>query len=352
MTNIGPTVTFNETDTTIAYPPGVGGKPVIVIGSDSGLTAGTVYQFSSPAEAISACTSNSTLLNAILQIFEEGGQYIQTDSLGIDTVYAIALPTTPQPSDYTDALTLAESVAAKVEVYPALSNTTILGYLATHLSDLAATGDVRVSVVTVADDTIGDMETEVANLTSDRIVIKENPDTMALAAAKIACTPYDIDPAKGAYRSTPTILTWTRTELETMVSNCISPDWKGPDGPEPYMFVTPAFKLVSGVRLTSGLLHHRLNMDQHIEQIYNKAQKHLKDNNTQNARNLIEQDVSGYLDIEMKDNKIESYVVNVDLDPDNVFGIIISGYIGILGAIYSININMTMNPPTGTIGGV
>lgn len=359
MTNnyIGPTTYYTETDQKMVYPSGGGGRAIVVIAQDAALTIGTVYEFNNVSQAQATLTVGSVLYNTIvgssngstMGIFNEGAQYSQDQTLGVDTVYALSIPNSPQLNDYTAAMTLADALPVRIEVFPGLSNSIILSSIATHLSSLADVCDVRVGVVTVPDNVITDMVSEVAGITSDRLFPVDDPTMVGVIAAKLSYTPYNQDPSQGAYRSNPTIITRLKSDMETLMGNGICCSYNGYNGPEPYAIVSPAFQISGSPagRDPNGFAFARLNMDEHILNIYAKTQKYIKGVNTQVARNLLEADIQGYLDAELSKPTIEDYTIEVDLA--GPYSITVNGSIRVMGAIYNIAINMNMVAPTGIV---
>jgi hypothetical protein len=358
-------ITYTEVDQGMIFPPGLGGSPIVVIASDgtsgSSLTVGDVYLFNTPQEAAAQCNAGGDLLNyingssdgTIKGVFNEGGQYGNTQALGINMVYAIPIPTSATADDYTAAIALAENLPnmmGTVEIYPKLSDSTILASLSAHFSNMAGYGDVRVGVATVVTDAeISAMNTEIENLTTDRLAVTADPTTTGILGTKIGCTIYSDDPAKGAYRSNPTIMNWTGTDLHNLRDDAICADFQGINGPQPYMVVTPAYKSVSGVRSTAGLMHSRRNMDQHILQLFNYAAAVKYTNNTQDARNNLQTLLNTYFNRELQKQTIEDFTVNVLIDNNTPFGLSISLYVRVTGAIYQISISGNMLTPTGYV---
>ena len=368
-----PTITVNEVSEPM-YPAGSGGDNICVI-ADAGFTKDVtkIYTFGNYNEARGDHSStdgigpepadwdDNVLLATIRDIFAEGAQTEPTHTLGIEKVYAINVGDAPSNQDISDAIDLAATIPdCRIEVLPQVSDLTNMGALKASLVALDGDGDFRLGIIVVSDveDTISDMtdmtdtENTPAGVSSDRILIESDPAKVGKLAAKIATTPYYIDPAYGAYRSLSAtdLYNRSRLDLDTLVAGGVCCDWLNPDDVtkmEPCMCVSTAFRLLDGSRPVSSFVHARRNADEQFRQIIQRAKSQLKRNNTLKARMLIEQNSISYLEEQKKAENIEDYLLDISVSTATPYGIIINAKVRPAAADYFITFNGLVQTPTG-----
>ncbi len=370
MANIPTIVVNDQSESEPIYPNREVGKPVLIIG-DAGFTGDNtkIYTFNNYNQARQDHTTtegigpepedwiDNPLLQAVKDVFSEGGIRSFTDEGGIDTVYAINIGPAATVTDYEEAIETSETIKGEtVELYPGLSDAAIITAILPHLNSLEKTGNDRIAVFTAPPETtkadlllISSSEEGGAEIRNSKAAFHTNPAMQAALAAKIARTPYYLDPALGKYRSknNSDLQYWNKEDLDDLVGAGLIADWIGPDGIEPCMAVSTGYAELNGERRVDGLLHHKLNVNHQTAELIKIVKRFVKKNNTLTARENAEQGCISHLENEKLNERLEDYVFSLEA-PDAYTLKIIADFRPI-GATYYINITRTIKTPTGTV---
>lgn len=355
---------IRDTETTEAqYPQGSGAKVICIMGETSKVQElDTIYEINNYPEAVSVFgeLTGGDLLSALQDIFEEGAIHSVTDTLGIDKVYAINVGLSATIEDYTTAQATAEMKKdVELEVYLGVSDVSFMLTTDTRLSTLATVGQRRDAIFTTAlgadDATIGAMTDplEATYIHSSRVYIKDNRDMQAKFAAKVACTPYWQDPAKGPYRTVTMddIEDVDYDRINTLTQAGIICDWEylsplSQSGKvEPAKAVATSYVEVDNERPVDSLMHCRLNADYQWRQLDIIIQGMLKDNETETGLQTMQEACEsflageakkGYLSAKTTDPQDPGYMVEVESSTTDVYGVVVRRKIRPVNAIYSI----------------
>jgi hypothetical protein len=371
MANIPTIIVNDQSESEPVYPNRTGGKPVLVIG-DAGFTkdTGKIYTFNnynqarqdhSTSEGIGpepADLTDNPLLLAVKDVFSEGGIRSFNDEGGVDTVYAINVGAAATVTDYEAAIATSETIEGEmIECYVGLTDTDIIEAILTHLNAMELTGNDRTAVFTAPAQSTKEVLLLItssgeggAAIRNSKAAFHTNPNMQATLAAKIARTPYYLDPSLGKYRSrnNSDLQFWNKEDLDDIIGAGLIADWIGPDGIEPCMAVSTGYAEVNGERRVDGLLHHKLNVNHQTAELIKIVKRFVKKNNTLTARENAEQGCISHLENEKLNERLEDYVFSLEA-PDAYTLKIIADFRPI-GATYYINVTRTVKAPTGTMG--
>lgn len=351
---------IQDTETVEAqYPQGSGAKVILVYGhttTTAQLT--TIYEFNNYSDAVTSLTTSTggPLLEAIGKVFEEGQIRSVTDTLGINKVYAINMGTSATYQDYADAQETSKlKKDVDIELYVGQHDVTLMGTTATYLSGLATQGQKRTAVfctnpaAPVATKALMTDDGEGTYIQDSRIYIKDG--LQEKYAAKMACTPYYMDPAKGAYRSVTMddIDDYQYEDLETLTAAGIICDWEHQSPITQTGRVEPVKAVATSHAKTEqpvdSLAHCRLNADYQFHQRDIIIQGMLKDNDTETGLQTMEQAVKSYFAGEAKKGYLiakedepsdPGYMVQIEPSTTDVYGVVVRTKIRPVNAIYSI----------------
>ena len=224
-----------------------------------------------------------------------------------------------------------------------------------HLKKLEGFGDYRIALMAASPNaSIDEMtkmtdNTESVYINSGRVIIQANPNVLGAFAAKVACTPYYQDPAYNPYRTITTqdIKKYRRDELETILDAGLVVDWEvvvdstlGMKVVEPVY--APATNYTSEATPGDAWLHHRLNADHQSKITDGKARPYIKQNNTETARQAIEQKCKSHLEEEVKKERIDGYSYELYPNRADPYSLIVKMKILPVKSIHVIEINRTI----------
>lgn len=343
------------------YPRGKGGDVIVVFGrTDVTKELNKVYTFYSYNDAVASQgaggigpeSATNYGLKAVKDIFEESQKRNVEEQLGIEKVYFVNVGATPTAQDYADARTLSEMKKdAVIELYEGVSDLAIMNSVATAIGTLRQSGQYRISIFTHAvDATVAQVEAltdpaEETHVRSSYVVIKYDRDTQARFAAKVASTPYYVDPSRGPYRSITLndITELSLGDADTLIAGGIVPDWEhmlpmGASGlAEPIRAVSTAYRTVAGSRPTDANLHTRRNVDKHWRRIDQIINAELKMNDSEANLEIIREAVNSYLEMEKKAGNIHDYKINVEVAANEPYTLRVERSIKPVKAIYFIH---------------
>jgi hypothetical protein len=301
-------------------------------------------------------TGKNILKAVIRNIFNEGKPLDSTDTMGLNKVYAINIGPKPTIETLITALETSETIYdADIEVYPELNDIPAMNLINGHLKKLEGFGDYRIAMFAVSknasiDEMTGmtDPSSEGAYISSGRVVLHANPDLLGAFAAKVAYTPYHQDPAYKPYRTITTtdIKRYRREELETILDAGLIVDWEVVDPTLKIKVVEPVYARATNYteEETPGdaYLHQRLNADYQAHVTDEIARAYIKRNNTETARQAIEQSCKSHLEEEVKQERLDGY--SYELYPNRVdpYGLIVQMKVLPVKSIHVIEINRTI----------
>lgn len=342
------------------YPRGSGADTILLIGkTPNAADTSTINEFYSYQDAIAELSGEdpeetNELLLAVKDVFEEGAVRSVTDKLGIEKVLAINVGPNPVVgTEWADAQELGRLKRdIAIEVYVGLSDISFMNTTKTHLDTLAATGKRRIAIFTHAAD---ESKTNIIDMTDpsnaedtpaapyiqgSRIYIKQNRLMQCKFAAKVACTPYWQDPARGPYRS----VTFAEVEeqitseddLDDYTKAGIVVDWEnlnpvqGNGKAEICKAVATSYRGEDDVIPLDARLHIRRNADYQFRQIDLIIGAELKNNDTETGLQTMQQNVNAYLAGEVKKGYIKpkktepqdpGYLVEIIPHDTNPYGV-------------------------------
>lgn len=343
---------------------GYTGRNILVIGSAGYTTENTakevytLYNYEdarnklAPPTNVKSITDN-TLRMVIREIFDEGKPLDPTDTFGLNKVYAINIGPDPTIETLLTALETSETVYdANIEVYPELSDIPAMNLIKGHLKKLEGFGDYRIALMAASPNASIDEMTKITDNTSEesyinsgRIVIHANPKILGAFAAKVACTPYYQDPAYQSYRTITTqdIKKYRRDELETILDAGLVVDWEVVDPILGMKMVEPVYARATNytTEATPGdaYLHQRLNADHQSHVTDEIARPYIKQNNTETARQAIEQRCKSHLEEEVKQERMTSYSYELYPNRADPYSLIVKMKILPVKSIHVIEIN-------------
>jgi hypothetical protein len=343
------------------YPRGKGGDVIFVFGKTQHTAElSKIYTFYSYNDAVAGQSDggigpeheDNPGLKAVKEIFEESQKRNVEEQLGIEKVYFINMGTAPTKQNYIDAEVLSQMKRdAVLEVYVGESDVALMNSIKTALDTLAQGGQYRMALFThtegasVAQVSAMTDPEEDAYIRGSRIMIKYDRDMQARFAAKVASTPYYLDPSRGPYRSIELddITELSLTDADALIAAGIIPDWEhmlplGASGQaEPIRAVSTAYRTVAGARPTDANVHTRRNVDKHWRRIDEIVNAELKMNDTEANLELIREAINGYLEMEKKAGNIHEYRINVSVVADDPYTLKIERAIKPVKAIYFIH---------------
>ena len=347
---------------------GYEGRNILVIGS-AGYTPEketekvyTLYNYEDAIKKLAApedatSTGDNTLKSVIKDIFNEGKPLDSTDTFGLNKVYAINIGPEPTIETLLAALETSETVYdVDIEVYPGLSDIPAMNMVKGHLKKLEGFGDYRIAMMTASPNAEIEELTEMTDSTADnanyinsgRIVVHVNLNVLGAFAAKVACTPYYQDPAYKPYRTitTQNIKKYRRDELETILDAGLIVDWEVVDPTLGIKVVEPVYARATNytTEATPGdaYLHHRLNADHQAHVTDEIARAYIKQNNTETARQAIEQKCKSHLEEEVKQERINGYSYELYPNRADPYSLIVQMKMLPVKSIHVIEINRTI----------
>jgi hypothetical protein len=360
-----PGITNKETVES-ARNDGYEGRNIVVIGS-AGYTTDkeeekiyTLYNYENavkklnPPETVKSNGSN-TLKNVIKDIFNEGKPLEPADTFGLNKVYAINIGPNPTIGTLLTALETSETIYdADIEVYPELSDIPAINLINGHLKKLEGFGDYRIAIVTASKNASTEELTNMTDTTkekyisSGRIALYVNPNLLGAFAAKVACTPYHQDPAYKPYRTITTrnIKKYRRDELEEILDAGLIVDWEVVDPTLGIKVVEPVYARATNYTEegtpADAYLHHRLNADHQTHVTDERAREYIKQNNTETARQAIEQSCKSYLEEEVKQERLDGYSYELYPNIGDKYSLIVKMKLLPVKSIHVIEINRTI----------
>jgi hypothetical protein len=291
------------------------------------------------------------LKNTIKDIFSEGKPLNPTDTFGLNQVYAINIGPDATIDKLLTALETSETLYdVDIEVFPKLSNIPALNLIKGHLKKLGGFGDYRIALATTPSQTkvedlpkITDPNSE-QYISSGRVVLHVDSNMLGFFAAKVACTPYFIDPAYGPYRTvTPTdIPRYRRDELQTLIDAGLVVDWPVVDPDIGIRVVEPVHARATNFTVektpADAYLHQRLNADHQSKVTDDKARKYIKQNNTETTRQEIIEICKAYLQGEVP-SRINGFSYELYPSLNDPYGLIVKMSILPVKSIHTIEIN-------------
>lgn len=304
------------------FPGGSGATPILVVGKTPVIKdCSKIYTFHSYADAVATSDNGgigpeaegNELLSAIKEIFSEGSVDDQdTDELGVDTVYAINVGSTPTVEDWTSAQTASEVLEEKelIEIYLGCTDIAFITTTETHLLNLDEACLYRLSffanTATTPTDAIKTTDyTQTTFVRDSRIYIHYDPTKQVDLAVKVAYTPYYQDPCKDSYRTVTAddILPLSFPNKNTLIKNGIVCDMpsntyiNGVRMAKPVKVVSTAYSVgADGKRPADANAHQRRNADYTWTQCDEIAKSELDNNNTPAGLKFIKEEVQAFLD--------------------------------------------------------
>lgn len=341
---------------------GYEGRNILVIGNagfkEDILKLYTLYNYEDTIKKLKSQDTETKIegpnkLKIILQdIFNESKVTGPNDTYGLNKVYAINIGPDPTIETLIEALKLSETIYdAEIEVYPGLSDIPALNLINGHLKKLEGFGDYRIALATTPPDAkVEDMvkitsQEEEYYISSGRIALHVNPDIVGAFAAKVACTPYFMDPAYKPYKTiTPNnIKKYRRDELETLVNAGLVVDWIRVDPTSETKIVEPVYAPATNYTPENtpadAYLHQRLNADHQSEITDKIAQKYIKQNKTETARQAIEHSCTSYLEQEVKESKLNGFAYEIYPNHTDPYSLIVKMSLIPVKSIHTIEIN-------------
>lgn len=371
MTNEIPSMMDTETVSTVSTP-GSGGKPVLIIGkSPNTQDLTTLYTFNNYYEASLSVANGGVgpepgegddpneLLEAIYDVFKESERRYSADTYGISKIYAVNLGPSPTTQDWIDAQTLAAEIDdIGVELYVGNSTISFMATTATHLSTIAASTRRRLAVFTVADGATVEQASaytdpdESSYVSSTRTFI-EYESHQAKTAAKLAYTPYNIDPSFYAYRTVTAaqITDLKDSQRNTLIGSGILCSMKSDQAyntvrmAEPVKMVSTAYRSVDGDVPADSNAFQRIMADHILDERDVVIRGELKHINSATGYPILEELLNSRMDAYVSVGLLESYSNTVQEDPDDPNGIKVYTNLVMNGSIYDVAIftNLSMS---------
>ena len=342
------------------------GRNILVIGNAGYTTENcaetpyTLYNYADADDQLNPpknvqLTSVNPLKDFIRTIFDEGKPLDPNDTFGLNKVYAINIGPEPTIETLLTALETSETIYdADIEVYPELSDIPAMNMIKGHLKKLEGFGDYRIAIFAASPDAeIDEMtkmtdNTESVYISSGRVVLHVNPNLLGAFAAKVACTPYHQDPAYKPYKTVTTqdIKKYRRDELETILDAGLVVDWEVVGPTLGMKVVEPVYARATNYtsEATPGdaYLHQRLNADHQSHVTDEIARPYIKQNNTETARQAIEQKCKSYLEEEVKQERINGYSYELYPNRADPYSLIVQMKVLPVKSIHVIEINRTI----------
>jgi hypothetical protein len=374
-----PYLSNNETQETAFPSIGQGGSDVILAmgKTDNAQDLTTIHEFYSYYEALQTlgpASDTNELLSAIFDIFVEGSRMQSYQTPTISKVYAIEMGPNPTKSDYETAMN--NSVIKRdIDIELFVNNHDVDNYIAhmnavaAHLGTLENQNDYRQAIFTldptlsISDKALYTNTVEQSYIRDSRVILYENETLQAKYAAKVACTPYYIDPCQEPYRSVAVddINEYTYADLETLVGAGITADYRTPslnpdmiDCVTPVRSVSTAHRLHDSVRPLDSNTHVRRNVDYQWWYSDLLATQELKQNNTELTREHLLNAVTSFFTQQVQMGTIVPQLVApkdpgfyVDVLPDQLDAnkVHLLRRIRPVSAIYFIEIDSVIHSP-------
>lgn len=345
---------------------GSGADVILAIGKTNITKAPTLAcEFGSYEEAVESNVigtegDSNELLAALKDIFTEGAIYNKlTDNFGIDKVYAINLGDSPTNDDWISANNTGRLLKdVKLEDYVGNSDIAMMGSVASSLQTLAGMGIRRHAVFTTAPDAVRDDILKMTDpkqtsyISNSRVAIKYLPATQHKFVAKVACTNYYDDPARGAYRSGIPYYNLGMDDLNLYTSAGIIVDWPH-DSPlepssttmEPAKCVSTAYRLNAGKRPADSNIHARRIADYIFRMQDLKFNAQLKINDTETNVQALQAVAKSVFEDELKAQHIKEYTLSMEQDLTDPYAVDVARGCTPTPALYKIIEKSTVRAP-------
>lgn len=341
------------------------GRNILVIGSagyeEESMKVYTLYNYEDAIKKIKnptttekeGVTQGPNILREIIgDIFSEGSVTGPNDVFGLNKVYAINIGPEPTIQTLIEALEKSETISdVEIEVYPRLSDISALNLVNGHLKKLEVHGDYRIAIATTPKDaSVEDMikitsTMENAYISSGRVALHVDPSMLGFFAAKVACTPYYVDPAYKPYKTVmvDTVKKYGRDELEKLLDAGLVADWIVADPTLGIKVVEPVYARATNYTAenmpSDAYLHQRLNADHQSKVTDAIARSYIKQNNTETARQSIEHRCRSYLEDEVKQSKLIGFNYEVYSNQADKYSLIVRMGVKPVKSVHTIEIN-------------
>lgn len=369
MTDEIPYIRDNESADQI-YMGSPGAEIILLIGKTQNTKDLTqVYDFPNYQAAMKTVANGgigpedatNELLVAIGEIFAESQRRNSTDVYGANRVYAINVGMNPTTDDWTQAQALAETIDdVGVEVYVLNSSLSFMVSTKTALDNAASICKRRRAFFTVNDgESIVDAvkrtdPDQPTYINSSRIYIAWERELQSKYAAKMAYTPYYVDPAYGGFRSVTAAdadTGLTDDDRDTLTSAGLLCSMKSLDKSgsvrmaEPVKFVSTAYRSVDGNVPADSMAHQRRIADHCFNKMDDIARAELKHLNMADGLPMLTELLNGFLENEKTKGYIKSYNVACQQSVDNPFGLDILRKLQPTNTVYEITENSVIMSP-------
>lgn len=293
--------------------------------------------------------------------FEEGTKKVSSD-IGIKEVYFINVGPNPTMQDWLEAAELTNRKKnVRLEVYVGNHDISFMHSVNNHLEEQKALGITKVALYSVESEDMSDEDmmkytddSQANFIQKSRIGICEK-HLFGKHAAKIAVTPYYEEPGYAEFRTieAETFKERSRDERNELVKAGII---FGEDNPftakekvQICLATSTAFAMDESIRPTDALFHHRLNVDEQVNQLLLICAEQLKRNDTSDYLKYLEQDCTSYLEKETSKKRIKSYDISVKEADNDPYALVIYGNIQPVNSTHAIKFENYIEAPGATV---